>query len=334
MLATWWRQATPGTTYWRCTVPAKALPGKVMQLRNTSLLDQPGGVELVGQEGASIWQFPGNATRALIMAHVQEEQIAKVIVEVDDNYLLPAPQIPGFQGQWQRNFDTSPEDRYSHQAHASICRWVDAIIVSTPTLAEKYAVITAVPIHVCPNSVDLDDFPSLDKKPEDLRLRIGYAGSPSHLFDVKLIHRALSWASDQRHAEVWKLGLGLTEWKFRHKEFPWTDDLNEYRRNLQVLDVGLCPVKRSAWHDCKSDIKAIEYALAGALPIVQADSPCFAGWPDVVPSATTETEWRKIVKWAVTHPDEVRELAKKAYQHVLETKLIGQHIHKWREAIA
>lgn len=334
MLATWWRQATPGTTYWRCTVPAKALPGQVLGLRNTSLLDRPDGVQLVGQEGASIWQFPGNATRALIMSHVQEEGLGKVLVEVDDNYLLPAPQIPGFKGQWQRNFDRSEEDRYSHQAHAAICRWVDGIIVSTPILAEHYAAVTAAPIHVCPNSVDLDDWPAPKERKDDRVLRIGYAGSPSHLFDVKLIHRALGWAANQSRAEVWKIGLGLTEWLFEHKAFAWTDDMAEYRRNLQVLDVGLCPLKRSAWHDCKSDIKAIEYALAGALPIVQADSPVFADWVDVVPSATTETEWRKVVKWAVSSPEEVKELAGKAREFVLASKLIEQHIGKWKAAIA
>lgn len=334
MLATWWRQATPGTTYWRCTVPAKALPGRVNQLLNTSLKDEYDGVRLDGQEGASIWQFPGNATKALIMSHVQSEGVAKLLVEVDDNYLMPGPHRANFESSWQSSFDKTEADNHSHQAHASIVRWVDGLIVTTDVLADQYAKATSAPIHVCPNSVDLDDWPELGERDTGSTMRIGYAGSDSHIYDVKLIDRALRWASVQPDCEVWKIGLPASTWSFEHFAFPWTNDLPTYRRNLQILDVGLCPLKRSPWHDGKSDIKAIEYALSGALPIVQGDSPCYAGWPEIVPSARTETEWRKVVKWAVNSPDEVKELAAKAREYVLETKLISQHIHKWREAVA
>jgi len=333
MLATWWRQATPGTTYWRCDVPARALPGQVLQLRNESLVDEYDGVRLVGQEGASIWQFPGNATRALIMAHLQTENVAKVLVEVDDNYLLAAPHRAGFASEWQARVDRTPEDRYSHEAHARIVQWVDGVIVTTPTLAEQYASATTAPIYVCPNSVDLDDWPEPFEKQSEV-FCVGYAGSDSHVHDVTLIKRALSWAADQRKTMVWKIGLGNVHWTFPHEIFPWANDLAVYRKNLQVLDVGLCPLKRSPWHDAKSDIKAIEYALSGALPIVQADSPCYADWIDVVPSASTETEWRRIVKWAVNSPDDVKEMAKKARQFVLDQKLIAHHIDKWKEAVS
>lgn len=333
MLATWWQQATAGTNYWRCEVPAKHLPGKVLQLLNTSLADEYDGVRLVGQEGASIWPFSGNALRGLIMAHLQTEGIAKVLMEVDDNYLLSGPARPNWSSAWQPKLDTTADDKYSHEAHAKIVTWVDGVIVTTETLAEQYAEATTAPIYICPNSVDLDDWPTPLPKPRDV-LCVGYAGSDSHMYDVKLIERALSWAADQRKTMVWKIGLANVKWTFPHEIFPWANDLAVYRANLQVLDVGLCPLKRSVWHDCKSDIKAVEYALAGALPIVQRDSPCYAGWPEIVPSASTETEWRKVVRWAVNSPDEVKELAAKARQHVLDHKLISHHIDKWKEAVS
>jgi hypothetical protein len=142
----------------------------------------------------------------------------------------------------------------------------------------------------------------------------------------------MDWAWRQPNVKLYL--LGQLEWRVPHEEIAWSVDLVQYRRNLQVLDVGLCPLKRSAWHDCKSDIKAMEYLLSGAVPIVQRDSPCYKDWIDVVPSATTEKDWLKQIKWAVQAPrEELREVWQRGYDFLLANKLINQHIAKWREAV-
>lgn len=333
-LATFWTQLTPGTTYWRCTLPAKHLPGNVLHLKWEDLIEQEDGrVVLPRQVGASIWQFVGNGARALLMAHLQSQGI-KAIMEVDDNYTAPVPHIPGRNVQWQVKLDRSPSDNYSIQAHRLIIKWVDAVICATPYLANVYESKTKAPIYVCPNSVDLDDWPEPRKKDDGIR-RIGYAGSDSHRYDLTLIDRALDHASREPGIEVWKIGNRTAQWRWEHKQMEWSDDLAGYRRNLAVLDVGLCPLKRSVWHDCKSDIKAMEYLLAGAVPIVQRDSPCYSDWVDIVPSATTEKDWRKVVKWACFAPrDELKEVYDRGMKYLMENKLIQHHIHKWHEAIA
>jgi hypothetical protein len=77
----------------------------------------------------------------------------------------------------------------------------------------------------------------------------------------------------------------------------------------------------------------MEYLLSGAVPIVQRDSPCYRDWVDIVPSASTEKEWLKQVKWAVQAPrEELREVWQRGYDFLFANKLIEQHIAKWREA--
>jgi hypothetical protein len=305
----------------------------MLHLRWTDLLERENGeIVLPRQEGVGIWQFVGNAARALLMAHCQEKNI-RTLMEVDDNYTAPTPHIPGRKIEWQVKLDRSAYDAYSNQAHSKIIKWVDGVIVATDYLANVYETKTTAPIYVCPNSVALEDWPTPVKKDDEIR-RIGYAGSDSHLYDLTLIDRALDDAWRRRNVELWKLSSKLIEWRYPHKQIMWSNDLEQYRRNLHILNVGLCPLKRGKWHDSKSDIKAMEYLLAGALPIVQGDSPAYKDWVGVVPSASTEKEWRKIIKWACLAPqEELDEARQRGMSYLMKNKLIEQHIHKWHEAI-
>jgi hypothetical protein len=341
-LATWWVQMTPGTTYWRANVPAKHLPGDALRLKYADLKEDAEGRVIVPRQrgNTAIWQFVGVAVRALIMAH-QQDQGLRVLMELDDSYLHapPIPPLPGVIREWGTRIDRENAAEYSYPAHRKIIRWCDGLIVSTEELASRYAQRTQAPIYHCPNSVDLDDWPGhsegwgRSRTSDSDALAIGYAGSGSHRYDIALIERGMDWAWRQPNVKLKMLGQSSGD-RYPHENIPWSDNLADYRRNLQVLDVGLCPLKRSDWHDCKSDIKAMEYLLAGAVPIVQRDSPCYRDWVDVVPSATTEKDWLRQIKWAVQSPrEELQDAWQRGYDFLLKNKLISQHISKWRRAV-
>jgi len=311
------------------------LPGQVLALEITdAVLDEHGEPFMPRQKGAAIWQFPGNQTRATCMTLCQDMGLP-AIVELDDNYLVPPPPLPWMKGTnrpWQIKQSPANVDLHSHQMHRKIVRDVaDALIVSTPTLANQYADATDAPIFVCPNSADLADWPKPLEK--DGVFRIGYAGSESHRFDITIVDRALDSAS-RSGVDLVKLGVGSYEWRWPHTQVPWADDLAEYRNNLinARMTIGLCPLRRSNWADCKSDVKAIEYTLAGALPVIQADSPCYSDWLEIVPSASTEKQWEKVVRHLIQNPDEVHENWERAYRFVLDNKTIDKTIHLWKEA--
>ena len=89
-IATFWRQGTEGTFYWRLLIPARHLPARVNSLMWD---DYTGGPDR--QEGdTAIWQFLGDLERTKFVARMQDRGI-RCLMEVDDNYLLPAPHVPG-----------------------------------------------------------------------------------------------------------------------------------------------------------------------------------------------------------------------------------------------
>lgn len=329
-LATFWRQGTQGTFYWRLLVPARHLPGRVNQLLQSDTGKDP----MLRQEGVAIWQFLGDVGRLSFAARVQERGV-RSLMEVDDNYMVPSPHIPQRQRKaWHSRILDSWADGatgYSHQAHRKILPAIDGLIVSTNVLANQYEPYVPAGIYVCPNSVDPDDWEPIQRV--DRPVTVGFAGGDAHLHDLSLVERALDWAHRDGAALV-KMGAGTRVWHWPHEDFPWTDDLAEYRRSLQKLDVGLCPLRRSSWHDSKSDIKAMEYLMAGVLPIVQGDTPVYADWVGVVPSASTPKEWERAVREVVAlDADERLSMWKRAHDFLLANKTIDKHIGAWREAV-
>lgn len=333
-LATWWVQATAAVNYYRADMPAKHLPGRIVSFNPTDVQpDGRGDYLFRRQKGAAVWLFPGNVTRWILMAQMKALGY-RVLVEVDDNYTThpPIPQI----SSWLATRDKTGDDKHSYECHRKIVQSgaCDAVIVSTPKLAEVYRRLHRE-VHVCPNSIDPDDWP--EGEPPHQRnglLRIGWAGSWSHLYDIADIRPALDWASRQKGVRVRVLGFN-PPWRMKHTHIGWTETLADYRRNVAHLDVMLCPIRSSAWADCKSDVKALEAAMGGACAVVSRTEPYRPWWAGDGPgySARTPKDYLKIVKHLVANRDEVRETARLAREYVLRERTIGTSIRHWREAI-
>lgn len=329
LLATWWRQASPGCYYWRNKIPARHLPGQAIWLKTSDL--KPGdaavGVSFPRQQGAAVWPFAANATRGALMAAMQELGI-RVLLEVDDNYLIPAPTM---SDQWQVDFDRTGVDKHSMAAHGRIAQWVDGIIVSTRPLWDLYGRINPN-VYLCENQVEPDDWPE-PVKPDDRVFRVGWAASHSHIVDVPLVRRALTKTSEHPGVQVLVYGLAdVMRFPGAVKRVGWTDTLAEFRRSLQQLDVGICPLIENPWSVCKSAIKAYEYALAAALPIVQ-DSVVYEPYQGPTIRCRTASDWQAALRWCVLNQDEARRLGREAREYVLKHHDIRQHIGAWREAI-
>ena len=350
-LATWWGQKPGGNWYWRCEVPARHLPGDVLQLRYKDLQQTPNGIGMPRQRGrAAIWQFPGNAARGILMASQQCAGF-KVLVEVDDNYLISPPPMPRprvktgklwaeavgeefveeQQTPWKFKIKDGTTEDHSLEAHRRLCGFADGIIVTTEELAKAYRKVNPN-VYVCRNSVDPDDWPE-PVKPDDGVFRIGYAASHSHWWDANDVQRALGWAAEQPSVEVVMLGL-KPAWSFPYRHLEWTTDLAEYRASLGILDLGLCPLREGPWADGKSDIKLLEYSLSGAASVV-ARRPPYDEWTDTDMALTAETpkEFLKHVRWAVRNQDGVREMAARAKARILAERTIQSEIGRWRDAV-
>lgn len=331
-LATFWQQVTPGTTYWRCLVPARHLPGQTIPFTVKSLQEKKGKPYLPKQRGdTAIWQFLGDEMRSRVALGIRQIHGTRTLMEVDDNYLKQAPYMFGRKNSpWVKTIaEARKGNGYSIEAHKIIAPMVDGIVCATDYLADIYYEVNDN-VYVCPNSVDPDDW-QYDREEHDA-FRIVYYGSPSHGVDAPLVTGALKWAARQPGVEIWTVGFRNPAWSFPHQTLPWSTDLAEARSHLFKFDLGIAPLKANVWANGKSDVKALEYAMAGVMPLVQMAEP-YKSWEGVVPTPSTKSDWMECIRWAVQNPDEVSAFAQQAKDYVMTERTIQSTIHLWREAL-
>lgn len=312
----------------------KHLPGTLAGIGPDSLEwedEDAGTIKLPQQHGdTAIWQFLGDDARSRIVFQAQRQGL-RTLMEVDDNYLRFAPTLYGRHSPWTKTHREALANGtgYSVEFHRMQAPQVDGIICATDHLANEYEKFNPN-IYVCPNSIDPDDW-AVEHVESDV-LRIGYYGSPSHARDWPLVKKALKWAQKQDGVEVLLAGFRPPAWG--GKVLAWTDDLIKGRQSLAQFDVGIAPLTRNHWADGKSDVKALEYAMAGVMPIVQ-DAPPYSPWKDMgwewMPR--NEKEWDEAIRDVVAYRDDVKLLAAEAKAYVLEHRTIQTNIDRWREAI-
>lgn len=279
--------------------------------------------------GASIWQFLGDVHRGRLALAQQKLFGTRTLMEVDDNYAVKMPKFQQRISSWANTIGEAKEKTgYSIQGHRIIAKEVDGIIVSTPYLAEIYSELNRN-IWVCPNSIDPADWQH--ERVESDVFRIGYYGSGSHVFDAPFLTKALKWAAKQPGVEVRLIGWEHPSWTFPRKEIPWSSNLAEARKPLFELDLGLAPLKENPWSRGKSDVKILEYGMAGAMPLMSRAEP-FRPWfsTDLV---LDDGDWFDAIKFAVENRDWVKQRAASVRDHILEHRTIESSIDLWKEAI-
>lgn len=334
-LATFWQQATPGTTYYRCLLPARYLPGQCLNLQPIDLEwdEEKDQLLMPRHSGVAVWQFLGDDARTRVAWALQEQGV-RTLLEVDDNYINPHPTFSG-QRVWERTIEDSLRpgaSGYSNEMHRKIIPTMDGVIVSTPYLASIYGEYNDK-VYVCRNAVDPDDWVDLaPKDPETLR--IVYSGSISHLHDAPYVTKAFKWAARQPRVEVYVQGFAPKGWTFA-KLVPWTDSLAEYRRSLGQFDVGVAPLRPGRWANGRSDLKALEYAMAGVMPLVANEEP-FREFGEVFPELLVDSDeraWLDAIKRVVRDRDSVKETTERVRKYVLDNRTMEKCIVSWREAI-
>jgi hypothetical protein len=328
-LATFYHQATPATTYWRCELPAKFLPGRLHGAPSMQVfVDEEGKIQTPDVEnGVAIVQFPGDNGAAVTLMALQAKG-GKFFVEVDDYYLDASDPLWHHRSGWGDLIGQVP---HTTQGHRWICEHATGVIVTTEALAEAYRKVNEN-VFVCRNAIDPSDWPTY-VKPRDDVFRIGWYASGSHDRDEIMVRKALAWASRQPNVEIVTLGIN-PPWNIARRWVGWQNDLKAHRPELMKLDVGVAPLIGTPMTKYRSDLKALEYSISGAMPMLQGDRP-YDEWREL-PFARmcwTEADWQQQIKWAVRNQDEVRARGAEAREFVLRERTFTTEIDRWREAI-
>lgn len=300
--------------YWRILAPADAIDAK------TCLIPEAGGfyavtipnedtafrwrfaedqdtnyIEYLDQEGGTaIWIRP-DLTRATHAKAMREQLGLRTIAETDDNY-VGDPRL----NIYMRSNGFNAKARLQHlKAVASM----DAAVFSTAWLRDYYvkAIRAAFreerragwrlpELYVCRNHCPERDWPVRVER--DDPVRVGWMGSPSHIWDVDLAWPALMHARNLG-CKTWMIGYNpaepehaITTARSRDKVAAWEkvgyehqgwEKLDGRTRMALPFDIGLVPLLTNEFTLGKSDIKSIEYAIAGAAPVVWNNS-VFKDW--------------------------------------------------------
>lgn len=162
-------------------------------------------------------------------------------------------------------------DRRAWTLLQALLRQCEAVQVSSAGLAERLAP-HGRQLEIVANQ--LSQVPPLPPRSPG-PLRVGWGGSAGHYDDVAAVAPALiSWL--HRHSDVQlelmadpqfaRLFEGAPPERFRLRP---AGSITGYLHWLEGLDVGLAPLLASDYNACRSDVKFLEYASRGVVPLLQ-----------------------------------------------------------------
>ncbi len=207
---------------------------------------------------------------------------------------------------------------------------VDAVTTTTEYLANKIREYNKN-VFVCPNCYDPIWF-NAKQRTHDGPLRIGWAGSVSHIGDLEMVAPALKRIKEKYGVQIVTRGDYRVKniWGTETEVFP-NVPIKYYPDALasMAIDIGICPLVDDEFNRCKSNIKFIEFSLLG-IPTVC--SPTVYGKFPIIDTASTEDQWvKELSRLIENHNLRVqRGLTNRAF--VRENFNIKKNWKKWEEA--
>jgi hypothetical protein len=184
----------------------------------------------------------------------------------------------------------------------------DFITTTNETLKEHLSHKTPKPIHVVPNFIHPPEWKERPRK--NTQLRVGFAGSPSHIKEVNMILPVVAQLQKRYNFKFVMAGMGGggSAQAFRDEEkakFPdiwetwsYTQEVEKFAELMKEidcewhnpirweiyprimakldLDIGLCPIIDDDFNRCKTPIKLYEYSMVGTCALASNVKP-FAG---------------------------------------------------------
>jgi len=232
-------------------------------------------------------------------------------------------------------------------------READAILVSTKPLAERLQGL-AKRVVLLPNLLDerLLRRPAGDlgagKQPsrQNSPIRIGYMGTFTHGPDLAFILPALVKAlSDFPTAQLEVLGVSQNLGKlpgllgdrlhiYRNAPPSYPQFLPWLTQNVN-WDIGLAPLTRNTFNDCKSDIKILDYAACGTTAVCSAVPAYLHNAPlaDCLICDADMTQWGNALTALLTDSAVRHTRGKQASRYLFEQRTLSTAGTDWHNAL-
>ncbi len=316
LVESWW-----GIAWYRCHVPGMALKALGHDVLLTERID-PGWVDacdvLILQCG---WQ-----PAALNLVNAVNARGGMTVFDTDDDYWTLHPENPAY-GFWTRP---------RLDGLAAVIRAVQTVTTTTPELAETLKTMNRN-VKVLRNMLPDEHWPT-ERRPTARAgepLVIGWAGSPGHRPDVRMIASALVQILDEfPHVEL-QLAGAATDWMPSHPKVKFLEGvpIEKYPGLLSNFDIGLAPLIDNKFNRCKSDLKFLEYSKIGIPSVVSRVAPYASSMRHGESGflAVNSKDWLKYLRTLV-RDHELRERIGAEAHRFAETRLISHTIGAWEKA--
>lgn len=319
-----WSAGPGGSEWYRLTMPLSALADQYgwqasvsTVYPSTRVLDPPNVV---------VVQRPMNEVTVRTVRHWHRKSLTTVVVDLDDDF-------------W-----SIPEDNPAHRmatpellARLESClAMADVVTVSTTALAERVSRHTRSPIRVVgnyvPEALATRPLPAL----RGHKVTVGWAGSPTHLGDWQAnaigVCKALDYSNkidfhvvgaDYR-AELPHDVHGLTG---RHT--PFQPDIIDYYGALD-FNIALAPLAYNEFNRSKSDIRILESAAIGSVPVMSGWGPYAKVSGRHVSDFEYGADWRQHIAELISDPQQLRE-ERATWRAWAQARTIEANAYRWRD---
>ena len=163
------------------------------------------------------------------------------------------------------------------------------------------------------------------------RVRMLYMGTYTHDADLEWVRPALDRLHDERPGSFDLTLIGVAA---ETAPAPWLVRLSppadavayprfvRWLRSQGPFDIGLAPLADSAFNHAKSDVKLLDYAALGLLPVVE-DAAAYRADPHAGGIAVHARDWHQALSGVLDDRDDARRRASQAADHVWRSRSVS-----------
>lgn len=318
-----------GATHWyRIREPLRALAGlghttEFGELFDDSVVNRADTILthiLHDEQGTEAWRYLADAGQH------------RLVYDIDDNL-------------WQYQAETEHHQYWTDERKQRVednLRLAHLVTTPSRVLADYLSIRIGIDpdrIAVLPNYVPQWTLDVKRETPE--QFTIGWQAAPQriHQGDLDIIQTelfvALSMCPDARLLFFGQASAleGAGPFSDRIDIIPWTPVVPDYYRSLHRMTIGLAPLHKSPFTDCKSGVRAVEYHALG-IPGIYSSVPAYHGLVRHRQSgylATFHTDWRRHLIKLYRSPDLVEQLSANA-RSIGADWTIERNAWRWEQA--
>jgi glycosyltransferase involved in cell wall biosynthesis len=322
-----------GCGMYRLTWPGKAVAasGKsvnVMPRAPQIAVDPDGNVRGIhtGNYDTVVFQRPGSYQFSQVIPILQSKGV-KVIVDMDDSLSTIHPRNVAF-----KSYDPRVSQKMNWMHAAKACDLADWVTVTTEALAEEYGKhgrVTVIPNHVPASYLKIE-------RPVNEVPIVGWAGwTNTHIDDLRVTNGIINQVLIDTGAKFAAFGDEKIFFDMAIRNRPPNEhwgfsNINEYPHKLVGMDIGLVPLQKSLFNECKSWLKGLEMASLGIVPVVSpiGGNKVLIELGMALPAAKPK-EWYDTVKELILDNDYRAEMSKKVRELAADLTIEGNSDKWW-----